>query len=137
MANVQVGYGHSDVVAEPFDYNAPLTGATVNMQTAKLALVPAGTIATLTVNLPLNPPDGALAEISSTQVVTAITVAANTGDVILNGVLGAASTITPTAQTGGSAIAVLKYRYTLFGSAGANAPPGTATSNARTWIRIQ
>jgi hypothetical protein len=131
MANVQVGYGHSDVVAEPFDFYVPLTGFTITMQTAKLALNPAGTLATGTVNLPLNPPDGALAEISSTQVVSALTVSANTGDSIVNGVLTAVTALTPAAlATAGSASATIRYRYSLNGDI-------LSGSNKRTWLRIQ
>ena len=125
MANVQTGYGHSDIVAEPFDFYVPLTGFTITMQTAKLVLNPAGTLATGTVNLPLNPPDGTLAEISSTQTQTALTLNANTGDSIV----GAVSALVANTR--------VAYRYTLFGTAGANAPVGAATANARTWIRVQ
>lgn len=137
MANVQQGYGHSDLCAEPFDFYVPLTGQVITMQTAKLVVNPAGAIAALTANLPLNPPDGCVAEISTTQVITTLTVAANTGDVIVNGVLGVVSTVTPVASTGGSAIPTVKYRYTLFGTAGNGAPVGAATANARTWVRVQ
>jgi hypothetical protein len=137
MANIQVGYGHSDSVGVPFDFYASatgvVTGTTIAMQTNQLVLNPAATIAALTVTLPLNPVDGAFAEISSTQIITAITVNANTGDVIVNGVLGAASTITPVASTGGSATACLRYKYTLAGFQAGNA---TAV-NPRTWIRVQ
>jgi hypothetical protein len=125
MANVQVGYGHGDVVAEPFDFYVPLTGFSITMQTAKLVLNPAGTLATGTVNLPLNPPDGTLAEISSTQTQTALTLNANTGDSIV----GAVSALVANTR--------VAYRYTLFGTAGANAPLGATTANARTWIRVQ
>ncbi len=136
MANIQVGYGHGDVVGIPFDFYAGatlVTGSTITMQTNRLVLNPTGTLATLTVNLPLNPVDGTECSISSTQVITALTVAANTGDVLVNGVLGAASTITPTAQTGGVAIAQIKYVYTLNGFQ----PASGAAVNPRSWIRVQ
>ena len=135
MTSIQVGYGHSDSVGVPFDFYVPVTGFNITMQTNILVLNPAGTLATGTVNLPLNPVDGAFAEISSTQVITSLTVAANTGDSLVNGVLGAASTITPTAQTGGSAIATLRYKYTLAGVV-TNTLTG-AVANARTWFRVQ
>jgi hypothetical protein len=125
MANFQVGYGHSDVTGEPFDFYVPLTGFNITMQSAKLALNPAGTLATGTVTLPLNPPDGALVEISSTQTQTAITVNANTGDAIVGAV---------TALVANTRVA---WRYTLFGTAGNGAPAGAATANARSWIRVQ
>jgi len=136
MANIQVGYGHGDVAGIPFDFYGGatlVTGSTITMQTAQLVVAPTGTLATLVVNLPLNPVDGCCAEISSTQVITALTVNANTGDVVVNGVLGAASTITPTAQTGGSAISTIKYKYTLNGFQ----PASGAAVNPRTWIRVQ
>lgn len=123
--NIQQGYGHNDLLAEPFDFYVPLTAFAITMQTAKLVLNPAGTLATGTVTLPLNPPDGCLLEISSTQTQTALTMTANTGDSIVGAV---------TALVANTRVA---YRYTLFGSAGANAPAGTATVNARTWVRVQ
>jgi hypothetical protein len=136
MANIQVGYGHGDSVGVPFDFYVPLTGFAITMQTNLLVLNPAGTLATGAVTLPLNPVDGALAEISTTQILTAFTVAANTGDVIVNGVLGAVTQITPVASTtAGSATATLRYRYTLNGFV-TNTLTG-AVSNARTWFRIQ
>lgn len=140
MGNYQVGYGHSDVAGEPFDYVVPLTGAAIQMQTAKLVINPAGTLATGTITLPLNPPDGCLAEISTTQVLTTAgwSVAANTGDVIVNGVLGAVTGINVTTlATAGNATATVKYRYTLFGTAGNGAPAGAPTAGARTWVRVQ
>ncbi len=136
MANVQLGYGHSDSVGIPFDFYVPLTGFAITMQTNLLVLNPAGTLATGAVTLPLNPVDGALAEISTTQILTAFTVAANTGDVIVNGVLGAVTQITPVASTtSGSATATLRYKYTLNGFV-TNTLTG-AVSNARTWFRVQ
>lgn len=138
----QYGYGHSDPVGAPFDlYSGAgqiVTGFNITMATSGVHLNPAGTLATGTVNLPLNPPDGAVAEISSSQVITALTVAANTGDAIVNGVLGAATTITPTAQAGGVAIAVVKYKYSLNGAVPGNSQsPSAVAVNARTWFRVQ
>lgn len=125
MANFQTGYGHSDVVGEPFDFFVPLTGFSITMQSAKLVLNPAGTLATGTVVLPVNPPDGCLAEISSTQTQTALTVSASAGDSIVGAV---------TALVANTRVA---WRYTLFGTAGAGAAPGATTANARSWIRVQ
>jgi hypothetical protein len=118
MTAIQVGYGHSDVVAEPFDFYVPLTAFTIAMQTAKLVLNPAGTLATGTVTLPLNPPDGTLAEISSTQTQTALTLSANTGDSIV----GAVTALVANTRVG--------YRYSLFGDI-------LKGANPRTWIRVQ
>jgi hypothetical protein len=137
MANYQTGYGHGDVVGVPFDFfgGATLvTGSTITMQTAVLVLNATGTLAALTVNLPLNPVDGAVAEITSTAIVTSLTIAANTGDVIVNGILAAVTGLTPVASAGaGGATATLKYRYTLNGFQ----PASGAAVNPRTWIRCQ
>jgi hypothetical protein len=133
----QIGYGHSDAVGAPFDFYAGanvVTGTTIAMQTASLVLAAAGTTAALTVTLPLNPTDGCVAEISSTQIVTSLTVNANTNDSIVNGVLTAVTALTPTAlATAGVATATIKYKYSLNGSQVGNAAP----INARTWVRVQ
>lgn len=133
----QLGYGATDPVGAPFNFIAGanvVTGSTVTMTAASLVFAAAGTTAALTVNLPLNPPDGCVAEISSTQIVTALTVAANTGDAIVNGLLAAVTGLTPVASAGaGSATAVIKYKYSLAGSIAGNA----AAINPRTWVRVQ
>jgi len=118
----QIGYGGSDVVAEAFDFYVPLTGFTITMQTGKLVLNPAGTLATGTVNLPLNPPDGAIAEISSTQTQTALTVAANTSDSLVGGTVSALVANTRVA-----------WRYSLNGTKNSTG----AVVNARSWVRVQ
>src|ERR1700721_4594917 len=102
MSNIQLGYGHGDVVGVPFDFYAGstlVTGSTITMQTAVRVLNPTGTLAALTVNLPLNPVDGADASITSTATITALTLNANTGDSIVPGVLGALTALTPAAPT--------------------------------------
>ena len=133
MANVQLGYGHGDVVGVPFDYyNSVPTGSTITMQTARLVVDNPATIAALTVNLPLNPVDGAEAEIVSTHTITALTVAANTGDSFVNGVLAAVGNLTPVATTGGGYTARVKYWYTLNGYQ----PASGAAVNPRSWIRV-
>jgi hypothetical protein len=137
MANIQVGYGHGDVVGVPFDFYAGatlVTGSTITMQTAVLVLNPSGTLAALTVNLPLNPVDGAVAAITSTAILTSLTVNANTGDVIVNGILAAVTGLTPVASAGaGSATATIRYKYTLNGFQ----PASGAAVNPRTWVRVQ
>jgi len=149
----QLGYGVSDTVGAPFQLLATATGVvtgnTVQMVGGGLHFNGAATIAAQTVTLPQNPVDGCVAEISSSQVITALTVQAATNyapqgtavnqagtvsDVIVNGVLGAATTITPTAQAGGVAIAVIKYKYSLNGYTN---PTTGVVSNARTWFRVQ
>lgn len=78
--------------AGPYAYNAPLTGASItvtNLQ-RRLVLEPAGTIATLTVVLPAVGAgatalvDNQLFGLCSTQVVTALTVTAGSGTIVLN-----------------------------------------------------
>lgn len=126
----QIGYGSQDVVGEPAQFVVPLTGQTILMTAAKLLINPAGTLATLVVTLPLNPPDGATVEITSTQILTGLTVGASALDLIVNGVLAAVTGMTPVASAGaGGATGRIAYRYTLAG--------GVAGVNARTWVRIQ
>jgi len=132
MASVQGNvYGHSDCWGIPFDFYSGIavngvtgklvTGATINMQTGKLVLAPAGAIS-ITVNLPLNPPDGADAEIhnyvGSAGTVTLTAVNANTGDVLLG--------TTAASLTAGS---TARYKYSLNGDI-------TNGSGPRTWVRV-
>jgi hypothetical protein len=142
MSNYQVGYGHGDVVGVPFDFYAGatlVTGSTITMQTAQLLLnnTSGGSI-TVTINLPLNPVDGAFAEISNVSAAVAdvlsTTINANTGDVIATSALGVVGSITPAASTtAGSASATVKYKYTLNGFQ----PASGAAVNPRTWFRVQ
>jgi hypothetical protein len=135
MASVQgTVYGHSDCWGIPFDFYAGatgvVTGSTFAMQTGTIVFNAGATIAALTVTLPLNPPDGARAEIYSTNQITSLTVNANTNDVIVNGTLGAVTEIIPVASgTAGSAASMVKYMYSLNGAANGN--------NPRTWLRVQ
>jgi hypothetical protein len=139
MANIQVGYGHGDVVGVPFDFYAGatvVTGSTITMQTAELVVIPPGTLAALTINLPLNPVDGASALITLGQVITSLTVNANTGDsIVTTGILqNVTGTFTPTnVTTAGVATGTIRYRYTLNGFQ----PASGAAVNPRSWIRVQ
>jgi hypothetical protein len=143
MANYQVGYGHSDIIGVPFDYytgpNNLVTGLTITMQTACLVLQPSATLAALVVNLPLNPPDGCVAEISlianSGVNITSLAVQANSGDTISAVGLGTATALNgpATSASAGSAANTIKYRYTLNGFQ----PASGAALNARTWLRVQ
>ena len=120
----QIGYGNTDPVGMPGQFFGGaniLTGFNITMTSARLVLNPSGTLATGTVTLPLNPPDGCVAEISSTQTQTALTLSANTGDSIV----GAVTALTANAR--------VAYYYTLNGSVAGNA----AAVNPRTWVRIQ
>jgi hypothetical protein len=142
MSNYQVGYGHGDVVGVPFDFYAGatlVTGSTITMQTALLVLFPPGALTGIVINLPLNPVDGALAEISNVGAVASTitcTINANTGDsLIAIGVAG--SNITSIANvslaTGGTASPTVRFRYSLNGFQ----PASGAAVNPRTWFRVQ
>lgn len=134
MANIQVGYGHGDVVGVPFDFYSGatlVTGSTITMQTAILVLSPSGAVS-LTINLPLNPVDGAYAEITniSGSIITLTAVNANTGDTLVGAATPAtlpAATQTPLVTTS------IKYRYTLNGFQ----PASGAAVNPRSWCRVQ
>lgn len=142
----QVGYGHSDPVGMPFDFYSGAVGVAAatpyTMASASLVLQPAAAVTIGTITLPLNPPDGCVAEISNVGSGGAITlagtaVAANSGDTLVNGTLGAPTTITPAAATTGSATATLRYKYTLNGYVVGNSQvPGSPALSARTWFRV-
>jgi hypothetical protein len=142
MSNYQVGYGHGDVVGVPFDFYAGatlVTGSTITMQTALLVLFPPGALTGIVINLPLNPVDGAVAEISNVGAVASTitgTINANTGDsIVAIGVAG--SNITSIANvslaTGGTASTTVRFRYSLNGFQ----PASGAAVNPRTWFRVQ
>jgi hypothetical protein len=142
MSNYQVGYGHGDVVGVPFDFYAGatlVTGSTITMQTALLVLFPPGALTGVVINLPLNPVDGALAEISNVGAVASTitaTINPNTGDsIVAIGVAG--SNITSIANvslaTGGTASTTVRFRYSLNGFQ----PASGAAVNPRTWFRVQ
>jgi hypothetical protein len=117
----QVGYGAADAVSIPFDFAVPLTAFVLSPQTNKLVLNPAGTLATGTVLLPLNPADGQTLRVVSSQTQTAITFTANTGDLIV-GAITALVANTP-----------VEYSYSLNGTKNS----AGVTVNARTWLRTQ
>jgi hypothetical protein len=101
------------------------------MQTGQLIVDAGATLAALTVVLPLNPPDGALAEIMSLYQITSLTIQANTGDSLVVGTLGTPTEIIPVASaTAGSATGKIAYRYTLNGDIIKGFAP-------RTWLRVQ
>lgn len=67
----------ADEGAEAVQFAAPLTGATINASSAsQLVVKPAGTIAALTVNFPTGPYDGQEWGFVTTQIITALTLAA-------------------------------------------------------------
>jgi hypothetical protein len=135
MSNIQVGYGHGDVVGVPFDFYAGatlVTGSTITMQTGVLVLVPTGAIS-LTINLPLNPVDGAMAQISngSGSIITLTAVNANTGDSFVAGATAPTALQVPGAA--GEATSTVRWVYTLNGFQ----PASGAAVNPRTWVRVQ
>lgn len=71
-------------VAGNLNYQVPLTGFSITCANGDNTLVldPAGTLASGTVTMPATPVDKQEITISSTQVVTALTVSANTGQTI-------------------------------------------------------
>lgn len=122
MANIQTGYGHGDVVGVPFDfYSSPVASQVITMQTAVIVFDVVNAVS-ITLTLPLNPVDGAVAEVTN-RVGSANTLtftgnlAANTGDSILGTALASLA-------TGVSA----RYRYSLNGDI-------TKGVNPRTWVR--
>ncbi len=96
--------------AGPYQYNAPLTGAslTLTAQQRRLILEPAGTIATLTVTFPAAAGlvDNQTMGLCSTQVVTALTVTAGSGTTILG---SPTATVVP-ATTGAASCFEWVYR---------------------------
>src|SRR5271155_55804 len=138
MANIQLGYGHGDVVGIPFDFYGGatlVTGSTITMQTGVLVVNPPGAIS-VTINLPLNPVDGCDASISnvSASTLTLTAVNANTGDSISNLGLTPPTALTPAAlATAGSSSNTIRYKYTLNGFQ----PASGAAVTPRTWFRVQ
>jgi hypothetical protein len=135
MSNYQAGYGHGDVVGVPFDFYAGatlVTGGTITMQTGGLILVPTGAIS-VTINLPLNPVDGADVFISnaSASIITLTAVNANTGDSFVAGATAPTALQVPGAA--GEATSTVRYKYTLNGFQ----PASGAAVNPRTWLRVQ
>lgn len=66
-----------DESTEAVQFATPLTGATIDAtQAEQLVVKPAGTIAALTVNFPLAPYNGQVWGFVTTQIITALTMAA-------------------------------------------------------------
>jgi hypothetical protein len=80
-------------VLQSYDFQALTTGFSYTFATGTTTLIinPAGTLATGTITMPGSPADGMVITIESTQQVTAVTVAANTGQTLV----GAASQLIP------------------------------------------
>lgn len=149
----QLGYGVNDTVGSPALVLATtvgvVTGTTIQMTGGGLILNAGSTVAALTVTLPQNAVDGAVAEITSTGTITSFTVNAATSyspqglaanqsgtvsDVIAAGVLGTLTALTPAAATtAGGATATVRFKYSLNGYTN---PATGVVSNARTWFRV-
>jgi len=70
-----------------YDYQTPTTGFSYTFTTFNtLVMNPAGTLATGTITMPASPVDGMTITFSSTKIITALTVNANTGQTINNAV---------------------------------------------------
>lgn len=129
----QYGYGHSDPTGAPFDLYSGAVGvaasANYTIAGSGLVLVPAAAVSIGVITLPLNPPDGAVVEITNSGsggTITMTTPAANTGDSILG------ATITSL-----TANLSIKYKYSLNGYVVGNSQvPGAVALNARTWFRV-
>jgi hypothetical protein len=129
----QLGYGKADVVGSPFDFytNAALggitgtlaTGSTLQMNNNKLIVYQiTSALAALTVTLPLNPQDGAVAEVSNVvggQTITSLTINANTNDSVVGTAVSATST---------AAGVTYSFKYSLNGDVTKGAGP-------RSWLR--
>ena len=68
----------------PYEYQAPTTGFSYTITAPLTILNPAGTLAAGTITMPASPTDGMRVRFSSTQIITALTVSANTGQSIVN-----------------------------------------------------
>jgi len=71
---------------QAYDYQVPTTGFSYTFAAGVQTLImnPAGTLATGTITMPAAPADGMVITFSTTQAITALTVAANTGQTINN-----------------------------------------------------
>lgn len=91
---------------QSYSLQVPTTGFSITIANniSTLLLNPAGTLATGTITMPATPIDGQIVQVSSSQIVSSLTVSANSGQTIL----GAPTSIAP---TGG-----FRYIYNLSGT---------------------
>ena len=70
---------------QAYDYQTPTTGFSYTFASGVQTLVmnPAGTLATRTITMPAAPADGMTVRFSSSQIITALTVSANSGQSIV------------------------------------------------------
>lgn len=83
-AGTQLGYGGPEFIGIPCDLQVPVTAFSITPTASLTILNPAGTLATGTFTLPANPFDGQLVALATAQTVTALTVAAQSGQTIGN-----------------------------------------------------
>ena len=90
-------------VLQSYDFQALTTGFSYTFASGTTTLIinPAGTLATGTITMPATPADGMVITFNSTQIITTLTVNANTGQSIV-------SAVTTLAAGGGA-----KYIYRL------------------------
>lgn len=68
----------------PYDYQTPATGFSYTLTSPVTVFNPSGTLATGTITMPASPTDGMRVRVSATQIITALTMSANTGQTLLN-----------------------------------------------------
>lgn len=73
---------------QAYDYQTPATGFSYTFASGVQTLVmnPAGTLATGTITMPAAPADGMTVRFSSSQIITALTLSANSGQSIVSAV---------------------------------------------------
>lgn len=138
----QLGYGKVDTVGSPFDFYSGATSVTASaayiMQNNSLVLNPAGAVTGVTVTLPANAPDGAVAEVTNavgsggavTLTISPATSYNGTGStvtapfVVSDAIVGTAVSAQSTA-----AGVTYRYKYSLTGD-------NRAGINPRSWIRV-
>jgi hypothetical protein len=93
---------------QQYDYQVPTTGFSYTFAAGTTVLVmnPAGTLATGTITMPSAPADGMTISFSSTQVITTLTVAGNTGQSIVGNPI--------TLNAGGAATLVYRLSNTTW-----------------------
>lgn len=84
----QITKGGNDTLSIPARYEVPLTAFSIDLSVgaSELVINPAGTLATGTVILPVNPEEGRIFSMVSTQTQTALTVTVGTGDTLVGAI---------------------------------------------------
>ena len=122
-------------VLQSYDYQVSTTGFSYTFAagTTNLVMNPAGTLATGTITMPAAPSDGMTITFSSSQIITALTVNANTGQSIVGA---------PTSLTAGGAATFLYrlsnttwYNQVNTNISGSAAPIVTIYSSPATWTK--